>query len=382
MLDQFKLEWMGFPFWAWGIVGLVFVLWMIQMIYLVRYHWPLGKIRPIEQKIQQPGVSVVVSARNEEKNLMMNVPKWMDQHYPRFELIVVNDSSYDDTGDILDALAVSYPKLHVIHIDEEKQNMQGKKFALTLGIKAAKNDIVILTDADCSPRTENWISTIVSHYHQGVEVVLGYSPFEKKKGWLNKLIRFDNVLVGLQYLGAAKSGRPYMGVGRNLSYTPEIFFKVGGFKSHYSILSGDDDLLINQIANKSNTAIVYEKNAQTISEPKKSWKDWKFQKKRHYVTAPHYKSKDKRWLSIYPGTWFLMHGLIIGLLVVQPLLYPILGLLLLRTTLLFGVNYRFLKCTEQSVDIAWLSPLLEVQLNFVQLGLYISNLISKPQKWN
>jgi cellulose synthase/poly-beta-1,6-N-acetylglucosamine synthase-like glycosyltransferase len=279
-------------------------------------------------------------------------------------------------------LAVTYPQLHVIHIDEEKQNMQGKKFALTLGIKAAKHDIVLLTDADCTPRSKEWISSIVAYYHKGVEVVIGLSPMEKSRGWLNKLIRFDNMAVALQYLGAAKRGRPYMGVGRNLSYTPEAFFRVGGFKSHYSIMSGDDDLLVNEIANKNNTVVVFEKNSQTISKAKKTWKEWVNQKKRHFITAPLYKSRDKFWLTIYPGTWFLLHGSIITLLVFFPQAFPILLLLLVRSICLIWIQFRFLKITDQPKDLAWWSPVLEVQLNFTQLLLYCSNLISKPQKWN
>jgi len=375
-------QWYGMPAGVWVFGILIFLLWIGQVIYLLRYHWPLGKGRSQEQSIGQPGVSIVVSARNEERNLMMNVPKWMEQEYPNFELIVVNDSSYDDTGDILDALAVTFPKMHVIHIDEEKQNMQGKKFALTLGIKAAKNDIVILTDADCTPRSNDWLSALVAQYHKGIEVVIGYSPLEKQRGWLNKLIRFDNITVGLQYLGAAKAGRPYMGVGRNLSYTPEAFFRVGGFKSHYSVMSGDDDLLINEIATKVNTAVVFDKKSQTISKAKQNWKDWVAQKKRHFITAPLYKSKDKFWLTIYPGTWFLLHGLIITLLCIFPMAFPILALLLLRTILVVSVQYRFLKITDQPKDLAWWSPILEVQLHFIQVFLYCTNLISKPQKWN
>lgn len=372
----------GFPIWSWMLVGIICLLWVIQFIYLLKYHWPLGKIRAEEHNLEQPGVSIVVSARNEEKNLMMNLPKWMEQDYPNFEVIVVNDTSYDDTADILNALAVSYPRLHVIHIDEEKQNMQGKKFALTLGIKGAKNEIILFTDADCSPRSNNWISSIVARHHSGVEIVLGYSPFEKRKGWVNKLARFDNALVGLQYLGAAKAGRPYMGVGRNLSYTQSVFFKVGGFRSHYSLISGDDDLLINQVAKKGNTAIAYDLDAQTISPAKSTMAEWRTQKKRHFSTSPHYKGKDKRWLSIFPTTWFLMHALSLFTILLVPMLYPVLALIFLRNVLVWAVYFRFAKVTQQPTDIAWLSPLLEAQLMFLHVSLYFSNLISKPQKWS
>ncbi len=370
------------PLWIWIIGALAVLFWLIQLYNWVVYFFPLVSKKSEERAIKQLGVSVIVCARNEEKNLMMNIPKIMEQDYPNFELIVVNDSSYDDTADILKALSINYPKMHVIHIDEEKQNMQGKKFALTLGIKAAKHDIVLLTDADCYPRTNQWISEIASAYKNDRRVVLGYSPFAKYKGWFNKLVRLDNTMVAMTYLGLAKAGKPYMGVGRNLSYFSELFFKVGGFKSNYSILSGDDDLLINQIANKQNCAVIFSKDAQTISEPKRKFKDWKFQKRRHFTTSPLYKSSDKRRLLMLPLSWFGFYFFCIMAVVLQPLMYPILGLIMLRWIWVIVGTYRFLKFTQQPVDIAFLSPIIEFQMQVLHVWFYFGNLIRKPQKWN
>lgn len=371
-----------FPLWAWFVLcGICFFV-LIQLFYFVRYFAPLGKVKADERALKQPGVSVIVCARNEEDNLMINVPRLMEQDYPNFELIVVNDSSYDDTADILKALSINYPKMHVIHIDEDKQNMQGKKFALTLGIKAAKNDIVVLTDADCYPRSQDWLASIVAKYKDGKQVVLGYSPFKKQLGWLNKLARFDNIWVGMQYLGMAKAGVPYMGVGRNLSYHTDLFFKVGGFKSHYSLTSGDDDLLINQIATKSNCVVAYDKDSQTISPAKNTMAEWKVQKRRHFTTSPMYRSSDKRRLALLPFSWFALHAFVLAWMILMPHYWYVLGVLFIRWAVLVGVTYRFSKVSDQSRDVAWLAPLLEVQLNFLHVILYMSNLIRKPQKWS
>jgi glycosyltransferase involved in cell wall biosynthesis len=380
--DWINQEYGSFPIWAWLVLVLLAFFWVVQLYYFIRYFAPLGKIKMDERAMRQPGVSVIVCARNEERNLMMNVPKLMELDYPNFELIVVNDSSYDDTADILKALSINYPKMHVIHIDEDKQNMQGKKFALTLGIKAAKNDIVVLIDADCYPRSNDWLSSIVAKYKDGKQIVLGYSPFKKESGWLNKMARFDNAWVGMQYLGMAKAGKPYMGVGRNLSYFTELFFKVGGFKSHYSISSGDDDLLINQIANKQNTVVAYSADCQTISPAKKTMQEWKIQKKRHFTTSPMYRPSDKRRLAMLPFSWFAMHLLVVTWIVLFPTFWYFSAVLFLRWIGLVLVTYRFAKASEQSRDIAWLAPIIEVQLNFLHVGLYFSNLIRKPQKWN
>jgi cellulose synthase/poly-beta-1,6-N-acetylglucosamine synthase-like glycosyltransferase len=380
--DWLAVTYYEVPVWIWMLSVLALLMWLVQLFYWVAYYFPLVSRRSEERAIKQRGVSVIVCARNEEKNLMMNIPKIMEQDYPNFELIVVNDSSYDDTADILKALSINYPKMHVIHIDEDKQNMQGKKFALTLGIKAAKNDIVLLTDADCYPRTNQWISEIAAAYKNEQKIVLGYSPFVKYKGWFNKLVRLDNTIVAMTYLGMAKSGKPYMGVGRNLSYYTELFFKVGGFKSNYSILSGDDDLLINQIASKQNCTVTFSKDAQTISEPKRNFKDWKLQKRRHFTTSPMYKSSDKSRLMLLPISWFLMNVLSVLIVVLQPIMYPVLLLIPLRWIWMVVGIYRFLKHTQQPVDIAFLAPIIEFQMQVLHVGFYFSNLIRKPQKWN
>jgi len=234
-------------------VLLLFALsWSAQLFILLFRFLKAGNIRQTAAGEIQP-VSVVIAARNEEKNLLENIPRIMEQDHPNFEVIVVNDSSWDDTADVLKALSLSYPNLKVIHIDEDKQQMQGKKFAITLGIKAAKHDIVLLTDADCSPLYAGWITEMTRHLHGKKQLALGFSPYFRKPGRLNRIIRFDTLMIACQYLGFAKAGKPYMGVGRNLAYHKDLFFKVGGFKNHYSIASGDDDLFVNQVATSQNT---------------------------------------------------------------------------------------------------------------------------------
>jgi glycosyltransferase involved in cell wall biosynthesis len=383
MIEELGKSWLGFPVFVWFVGSIALFSFVIQLYYIFRYYWFSQHEKERESTGKQPGVSIIVCARNEERNLMENVPKWLEQDYPNYELIVVNDSSYDDTADILKALSITYPQMHVVSIDEEKQNMQGKKFALTLGIKAAKHDIVLLTDADCVPRSSNWISAVINEYRNKTEMVLGYSPFHFQPGWFNKLMRMDNVMVGLSYLGAAKSGKPYMGVGRNLSYKTELFFKVGGFKSHYSLSSGDDDLFVNQVSSRQNTSFVMTPDSQTISWAKKTYKDWIIQKRRHLTTSPLYKSSHKRYLIGWPLSWmFLIVMGVTSSFFLGPYFWIPITLLFLRIVFFQFSMYKFLRITQQKTDLVWLSPILEFQLYFFQLYLYILNLIRKPKKWS
>jgi cellulose synthase/poly-beta-1,6-N-acetylglucosamine synthase-like glycosyltransferase len=353
----------------------------IQLFILIFRFWKTGNHKQPSEGSVKP-VSVVIAARNEEKNLLENVPKIMAQQHPQFEVIIVNDSSWDDTAEVLKALSLSYPQLHVIHIDEEKQNMQGKKFAITLGIKAAKHDIILLTDADCEPASDRWILEMTSHLNDRQQLAIGFSPYERTEGWLNRLIRFDTLMIACQYMGYARSGKPYMGVGRNMAYDKDLFFKIGGFKSHYSIASGDDDLFVNQVANSVNTRVISTPESQTISEPKHTWSAWFTQKRRHFTTSGMYKTSHKLMLLAWPFSFLLLLAAAPVAIYFHTHALFIIGGLLLRYMVQIAILHRISGKLAVSRDIAWLAPVLEIQLHTLNLGLYFINLLRKPKKWN
>jgi cellulose synthase/poly-beta-1,6-N-acetylglucosamine synthase-like glycosyltransferase len=380
-MDQI-LQW---ETWLLATVAIFIAAWLIQVFYMFRYFHQVGA-KPklsISDPVDWEPVSVIICARNEEKNLMDLIPQIMDQEYPVFELVIVNDSSWDDTDAILTAFSVRYPNLKIVTLDEEKQNLQGgKKFALTLGIKAAKYNVLLLTDADCMPKSDQWIRHMIRPMQEDTEISLGFSPYRKYAGWLNKLIRFDTLMVGLSYLGFAKAGLPYMGVGRNLAYKKDLFFKVGGFKKHYNLNSGDDDLFINEVANSNNTRIVFNPESQTESEPHTTWSKWFTQKRRHLSTSPRYKSIHKNLLALWPFTYLVMLasygiacGFHTGVLLVSSLLF-------VRYVIQIAILHNSSKKLGQAQDVVWLSPFLELHLFLMNVGLYFSNLVRRPQKWN
>ncbi len=266
---------------------------LVQLIY---YLFVYSRILFYKKKSitnSREPVSVIICARNEVDNLKKHLPLVLNQDYPNYEVIVVNDCSNDESEETLAVLQTKYSNLRVTTINEDKKFYHGKKLALTIGIKAAKNELLLLIDADCYPVDKNWISKMQQNFDDKTEVVLGYGGYENKKGFVNKLIRFDTFFIALQYFGLAISGKPYMGVGRNLAYRKSTFFKNKGFAGHSHILSGDDDLFINDIANKNNTKIEIDKNSHTCSLPKRNLKEWFLQKSRHLTTAKYYKAKSK-----------------------------------------------------------------------------------------
>lgn len=181
-----------------------------------------------------------------------------------------------------------------------------------MGIKTAKYETLLLTDADCVPATENWMNLMQDGYATGTEIVLGYGAFHKTGSFLNKIVRFETFHSALQYLSYALAGLPYMGVGRNLSYKKDIFFKNKGFSAINQIPGGDDDLFINKVANSRNTRIVIDPQAHTLSESKKTWSEWVSQKTRHYSTAKYYRAKHKLLLGLYSATQFLVYPMVIA----------------------------------------------------------------------
>jgi glycosyltransferase involved in cell wall biosynthesis len=306
---------MMIPPYTWQIVFIVFcAVIAIQVFYYLFFFSRLAffKLNAKQENIDHP-VSVIVCARDEANNIVKNLPGILVQDYKTtHEIIVVNDNSVDESKYLLDEFKKSFKNLNHIELTQEAKLIAGKKFPLSVGIKSAKYETLLLTDADCVPASENWIQKMQEAYTNNIEIVLGYGAYHRKPGFLNKLIRFETFHSAMQYFSYALAGLPYMGVGRNLSYKREVFIRNKGFTSINHIPSGDDDLFINKVANKLNTAIVIDKEAHTLSEPKRTWSDWMKQKYRHYSTSKFYKPFHKFLLGLYSLSAFLVYPLFIA----------------------------------------------------------------------
>ncbi|MDR0828894.1 MAG: glycosyltransferase [Prevotellaceae bacterium] len=262
----------------------------------------------------QPPVSVIICAKDEAENLLEFLPSVLEQNYSDYEVIVVNDGSWDNSEEILFEMSQKYPHLYVTALPNDVSVKSGKKLALTIGIKAAKNDILLFTDADCKPATNNWLSLMVRNMNENTEFVLGFGDYFRKKTLINHLISFDTLFIAMQYLGFAYRGFPYMGVGRNMMYRKSTFFRLRGFAGHLHLPAGDDDLIVNSAANKANTAIECCAESKTFSVPKPNFAHWLTQKRRHLCTAEVYKPKSRRIIGyevVTRGIFYLFLVLII-----------------------------------------------------------------------
>jgi glycosyltransferase involved in cell wall biosynthesis len=326
-------------------------------------------------------ISVIVCAKNEAENVSNFIPLLLEQDYPDFEIVLIDDASSDNTLEIFEAYEKQYSNVRLVKIQNNEAFWGNKKYALTLGIKAAKKEYLLFTDADCYPTSKDWITTMSSRFTMQKTIVLGYGKYDTiPNSYLNKIIRFETLLTAIQYFSWARSGHPYMGVGRNLAYKKEEFFNVNGFISHIRVRSGDDDLFINEAANAKNTTILYDPKSWTLSKPKTTYKEWFKQKRRHIATANYYKTFDKIQLGVFYCSQILFLILPIILLVWKfkwILVISLIGLRYLITWLVIGFSAAKLK----EKDVVYLYPIIELTLVFTQISVFITNIFSKPAQW-
>lgn len=345
------------------LIGISLFTLLIQLYYLFFVHGKLAfyKVKEDGDETTTPPVSILICAHNEEENLKAFLPSILEQDYPEFEVVVIDDDSSDDTTWVLKELKEKYAHLRVVEIQEHIRLKHNKKFALSIGIKGAKHNHLLMTDADCIPASNRWLALMMQAYsNPEKEIVLGYSPYVRKKGLLNRLIRFETTFTAMTYLGMALKKRAYMGVGRNLSYKRELFTQGKGFNSHMHIRSGDDDLFVNQNANKRNTSICIHPDAHVYSEPHETWKGYYKQKARHSTASTLYKGKYKFILGMQYVSALIFYLSILLSFILTPFLWGIsLGIYLLRLVCQYVIYYPVFKKLNVS-SLIWAFPFLDI----------------------
>lgn len=369
---------------TYNIIDWLLIIYIALTAIQLGYYWILfGRFvfsKPLAGSGKPYPVSVVLSAKNEYNSLKKNLPLILNQDYPAFEVVVVNDVSDDETIFLLEDLSRENDHLKIVTITQDLNFFKGKKFPLSLGIKSASHEHLLLTDADCTPAGKNWISMMVSGFSDEKEVVLGYGKYNETKGFLNTIIRYETAFTALQYFSLTLWGLPYMGVGRNLAYRKKLFIENKGFVSHYKVSSGDDDLFINKVANKKNTFIQYSPESFTLSEPKTTYRNWWNQKRRHLTTGKYYKFKHKIILGGYSLSYSLFLSLFIVLLAVN--FSPQIVLILFAGRLfsqLIVTHITFKKLQEKKLLL--ISPLIELIITLIYPAMVSINLVYKESKW-
>ena len=355
----------------------------IQVVYLLivygRFSFSSAKSLPV-QNADLP-ISVIVCGRNEEENFKKYLPKLLTQDYPNYEVVAVNDQSIDNSKDVLEELQTQYPHLRIVDVQENDRFWRGKKFGLTLGIKAAEHEHLLFTDADCEPAGNQWIRQMAAGFAKpGKELVLGFGAYQKSGGFLNMLIRYETLQTAIQYFSLALWGAPYMGVGRNLAYTKSLFFQQKGFVPHMHIHMGDDDLFVNAAATGKNTAVVYTKESFTCSAPEATFGKWFEQKRRHLATSGKYRGGSKFVLGLYGATSVLFYASIVVAFLIPGLPIWVWYALAGRFVLHYFI-FTFGAKKTADWDVLLILPVLELILLINQLLILGANRFNKEYKW-
>ncbi|MCX6350474.1 MAG: glycosyltransferase [Bacteroidetes bacterium] len=314
------------------------VFWIVGGAFLLQLIWQLSVFLKLvnyksDEEISEKHLplSVVITAKDEVQNLRENLPHWLMQEHKNYELIIVNDQSEDGTDDLLKEYQQHFKHLKVVTIEPNVNTYRGKKLALTLAFKSAKNDILVLTDADCKPASKKWLTYMQQpFFNKETEIALGYSPYQSKNSFLNLLIRYETVMTAMQYFSFAIGGNPYMGVGRNLAYRKNLFFDNKGFAPYLHLPSGDDDLFVNKHATEYNIAVVLNPASFMVSVPETKWKNWFRQKHRHLSVGKHYKGKHKFQLGLLWMVNYVFYLSIILGCFFKGLWLPVAGILLIK----------------------------------------------------
>ena len=362
---------------------LFLVFCVTTLIQLVYYWFVFGRFvfyKIPDRKLPDVPVSVVICAKNEYHHLKKNLPVILNQDYPNFEVVVVNDASDDETIFLLEDLDKEFEHLKVVTIEKDLNFFKGKKFPLALGIKSTKHEHLLLTDADCLPASDQWITEMAKGFSNEREVVLGYGPYWSSEGFLNKMIRYETAFTAIQYFALTLWGKPYMGVGRNLAYKKDLFMKEKGFISHYKVSSGDDDLFINKVAKKSNTSIVLSPQSFAFSAAKSRFKDWWRQKRRHLSTSKYYKAIHKIILGGYSMSYIILWITFILLLALQKFILVVAILFLIRLlSQIIVLKLAYTKLEEKKLLL--ISPLIELIITALYPVMVGFNLVSKESRW-
>ncbi len=359
---------------------LIFIITIaIQMVFIVGLGWKILSADQPKTSAQQPGVSIIIAARDEAPHLPKLIEVLSSQDYPVFEVIIINDRSTDESLNILEGLKAKYSFLKPIHVETLPLGWTGKKYALTQGVKNAEHSLLLFTDADCQPISNLWVSSMVTGLTDSKDLVLGYSPYQKQRGWLNKFIQFETLFVALQYLGFSLWGKPYMGVGRNLLIRKEKY-DLNFLESIKNLEGGDDDLMVAHIAKSNNSAVVIQPNSFTLSQPEQSIKTYLKQKTRHLSAGKYYHQKDQTLLAFFTLSCVVGWGLFFALILMIPESSALWWAFGIRT----AINYFILKKLGRKLNTEieiWALPFLDLCYCFYYPLVAIRALATKQVEW-
>lgn len=352
---------------------------ILMQFFLLLFLFPkVLRHKEVEKSAPRRGVSVVIAAHNERKNLTRLLPLLINQDHPDYEIVVAFDRCTDGS----EGLVKTFDPLLVktVSIEQVPEDFNPKKYALTRGIELAEKEIILLTDADCYPGSSRWISEMQQAFDPKTEIVLGFSPYEYRQGFLNSFIRYETLLTAIQYLSFGLIGKAYMGVGRNMAYLKSLFVLSNGFAEIKRLTGGDDDLFVGKNASSVNVKICISPDAKIYSIPKITWKDFFRQKIRHQAAGKKYSLKNKLKSLLFPVSGVFLYFSTILLYLINPTNSYILPIFVCRTLVLIVIFALITRKLGETTKW-YLFPLLDLSYIIYYLITGITAIFSKNIKW-
>lgn len=328
-----------------------------------------------------PSVSVVIFAHNQADSLRKSLPYLLEQEYDDYEVVVVDYLSQDDTAYVLRVCTENYPNIKTYRFREDVNLFQGKKYPLSIGIKLASKEVILLTEPDCVPKSFDWIKQMVTNYGRGTEIVIGHTLLRGGKSLLNALQQYDNMTYNASFLASALMGIPYTASGRNLSYRRDFFFRCGGFIRHYPIRSGADDLFVNQNARKQNTTISVNNDAAVLYDAHPDFHHWHFDYSTRRSTYRYHSWRDRLARAVYPLAQILFIGSLVWLWVAGLFPWQILVAVLALRLIWEILCAFFLAKKFETKNICWFAPFFELYFLFLNTILTLVTLPKKKQRF-
>jgi glycosyltransferase involved in cell wall biosynthesis len=366
------------PLLFWLLVAFAAIT-LVQLIYFWLLFGRLAFYKKTFEETDEKPVSVVIIANNQYRDVNENLAAFLEQAHRRYEVVLVVDNSEDGTMELMDEFTKKYPHLRIVELTQSLNWFSGRKFPLSLGIKSAYSDLILLTDITCRPANEKWITEMTAAMQPGREIVLGYSSW-RTKSKINKWLRFTAFYDALLYLSMALSGIPFKGIGRNLSYTRELFYRNKGFSAHYTILAGDDELFVNNTATSKNVSVQISPGSRINQVRPYSFRRWLASERDRLSIRRYFKAGHRLLIEIYNVSLFLFYGLLTALLILKAPWVSVAAVFALRfisQLILFGLVQKRL----HEKNLLLLTPFFEIFLMFIDFFIRLRLLFSRKRKW-
>lgn len=351
----------------------------IQITYYLIFSSFLFKQKKRKYKSEQVPVSVIVFAKNSADKLQENLPFILEQEYPLFEIVIINNDSIDDTSEVIDTFKKKHTNIKIVNVANNEAFWNNKKYSLTLGIKASKYNHLLFTDAKSKPISAHWIAEMSKNFTMKKTIFLGYEKYRNEKYFTNLLIRFENLMQAIKCFSLARHGSPFMAFGNNLVYKKSEFFKVNGYINHIKIRHGVENLFIRDAATKRNSSFIVSENSFMETDAPKSFNTWFEGLRIKNSLIEHYKFKHRfllHFFTITKGIFYLL-AIVLSFFYPRETIIPLVLAYFLIQFLVIGFSAKKLKETQ----LIFFLPFLEISLLLIQMSIFSANLISKRIHW-